>query len=108
MEDIRIGRKASAEFKIVTVIAATITPLVTANPRRIALTIGAVTGNTLFVGPSSFVLANFRGFAHPTEQVTRTYKIEDVGPALFEQWDGFVQAGNMPVAIIDVSLKDET
>lgn len=102
MEDIRISRELDTNYKTITVPAATLTQVVSADPKRISLAFGP-TATQVYFQPGPSRVADATGFGTLSADGPLTLHIEDFGQAICQDWWAW-----SPVAVNVVTIVENT
>lgn len=104
LEDIRLGRESSTNTRSVTTSGATAVTLCPPNPLRIRLTVAADGVNRVFVMPRNFGGSNAQGIPLVAGFPVQTFKVEDFGSALWQEWVAFDAGVATIVTVIETEL----
>lgn len=104
MEDVKIGRNSSGQFRMVTVETLAPTVIAPANNSRIALTFSGDAVETFFLSPNGEGGVFDVGICVTKEMGTYTLTLENVGSLLFQSWSARAKVGATNAGVFDVTL----
>lgn len=107
MEDIRIGRKSSSWCKVFSITAGTAQTIASANPRRIALTIGNGGGSVMMAYPAVIADQILAGFPTASGCGPLYFDLGNVGSMLWQEWRAQPSAGTVLVTVIETILDEQ-
>ena len=107
MEDIRIGRKMNSVAKNVAVAANTVTTLVGADPKRVALLIGCGSDTPSTIAPRPLTPALKTGIVLPQNNLPILLRIEDIGPVITQEWRIWCPGVSDNITVIDSQISDQ-
>lgn len=104
MEDVKIGRNSSGQFRTIVVTTAAPIVIAPANNSRIALTFAGDGVETFYLSPNGEGGVFEAGILVTKEMGTFTLTLENVGSLLFQSWSARAKVGDTLGSIFDVTL----
>lgn len=105
MEDILLGRQLQSQTRVVSLPNGQTTRLVGADPRRTRLVFGTSALGSVWVGPRTAGVGNQSGFLVAAGQGLVIFTVEEMGNAIFEEWDAFPSGAGLNICFTESVLQ---
>ncbi len=103
MEDVKIGQKSHSDIRVIPVGIATLTSVVQADDKRIAVTFSGDGVTDIWIMPEGIDPANGQGFCLSAENPIRTFTVYELGRIVQTPWKAFGGAAVVNLVVSTMS-----